>query len=102
MKHTLLIDESLDCSNQNDVQKIVSNAATLIEIDNTVNLVEELDETNDRFVGQYCQWFFCRMNPECGQSSSSESNYLFMKNKMYGCQSTLKAMTCNQCSNYSL
>ena len=90
MKSELTIEQSLNCSSQVDIQKIAIQGATLTIVDDTTDLVELLDEKD------YCQWFFCRMNPECGQSSS-ESNYLYMKDKV-DCSEVLNDLSCVKCN----
>ena len=98
MKNEFVIDQSLDCSKTDDIQKIVILAATLAKVEYTTNLVEQLNDSNDMFVSKYCQWFFCRMNTECGQTSSSESNYLYMKDKINCPATTMDSLSCDECN----
>ncbi len=98
MKSELNVDQSLDCSNHDDIQSMVINVVTKTKVHDALDLVEQIDDTTDNLTGEYCNLFFCRMNPVCGQSSS-ESNYLYMKDKV-GCSYMLNILTCDDCSRY--
>ena len=46
---------------------------------------------------QYCQWFYCNMNPICGRATS-ESNYNYTKYKV-GC-GYQKGLNCGCCHKF--
>ncbi len=98
MKSELNVDQSLDCSNHDDIQSMVINVVTKAEIENAADLVEQLDASNDDHVSKYCEWVFCKMNPQCERQSTTESTYLHIK-KIINCPYTLNEMTCDQCSS---
>ena len=94
MKSKFDVDETFDCSNEDDAHRVVTHSAVLTAVDHT--LKNALKLTNGMGSTKYCQWFFCRLNPECGQSSYSTNNYANMI-KTAGCTDNLDGLSCDQC-----
>ena len=102
MKNEVNVDKSLDCSNQNDVQKMFIHAAASVSLNDIDILVKDFNKANNDESGKYCHWFFCNMYPECVGQSSSKSIYLYIKDNLNCPSDMLDNLSCKECNmNYN-
>ena len=95
------VDEMFDCSNENDIHRVVIHSAVFTAVHHARNDVIDLDPigiNKNNAQAKYCQWFFCRTNPECGQSSSATNNFYKKFKDNIGCDD-IDTLSCNQCVN---
>ncbi len=99
MKVDLEVEDGFDCTNKDDVHRIVLQATaflTVTEAEESVLEMAKKDSIDTNILVKGCQWVFCNHNPECGNASSKE-NYTFLIKKIrcFG----LHTMSCNECIN---
>ena len=99
MKVGLEVEDDFDCTNKDDVHRIVLRATaffTVTKAEKNVLQMAEQESIDTNILTKGCQWVYCNLNPECGNTSSKEK-YTFLIKKL-PCYS-LDTLNCNECIN---